>query len=83
MAVSYQEPRIVTHLVYGDSMAVLPEPLLVVDSDQRPFFDRKALDKLTWTDFRNGRVSPPPKGAEVTALYYVPTRTRFAGTVKW
>ncbi len=74
---SYNRPRIITHLVYGsDNVAALPAPLVVTDSDQRIRFDRQALDRLTWSNFRTGRVLSPHQGAPVAALYYVPTQAR-------
>ena len=73
-------PYVVTHLEgitkRGEVCVTrLPEPLVFIDSETLPV-PAATLMSLGWVDSHGHRVSPPPPGSPVTALYYRPEEGR-------
>jgi hypothetical protein len=72
----------VTHLVsYGATegekrFAVLPEPIVIIDSEGGVQLSPEAISKLVWRSAITGEVAPAPVGRSVSALFSRPERSK-------
>ena len=73
-------PIIVTHLESPNKdSAVLPAPLLIVDSAGRRI-SHDQLTRLSWVDYVGRPTEPPSSGSPMSAIYYWAKGTSFGET---